>query len=112
MIQSNFKKGGFTHSTIMIHWSFPASPPPSYMNMHVSTGCDMSNAKTGHAVPKSHVLFRQAFNSPCWEECGIKQRQDGGRRWEEELGCSCGNWQGSKHRLVFQGVQDSCICES
>lgn len=41
----------------------------------------MSNAKTDHAVPKSHVLFRQAFKSPCWEESGIKQTG-----WREEVG--------------------------
>lgn len=40
MIQSNFNNGGFTHSTVMIHWSFPTSPLPSYVNMqdtHMST---------------------------------------------------------------------------
>lgn len=86
----------------MIHWPFPTSLAPPYMNTHVHTGSDMSNAKTNNAVPESYVLFRQALKSLCRKECGFKQRQDGEERRGEKLGCSCGNQQGSKRRLVFQ----------
>lgn len=62
----------------------------------------MSNTKTNNAVPESYPLFRQDLKSPCRKECGIKQRQDGENRWGEKLGCSCGNQQESKLKLVFQ----------